>query len=353
MRHMSHKRFFGLFLSFMIAAGFFAGAGCRPDPEDNCTGIDNATTPAPGFAAVDTFATVFGRNNDPADMYYPADADNATKLPMALLLQGGRCDKQYYSMFATEVAKYGFIVAVPNHYHAFKLGPIDTDGLFSEGTQLYDYIDYMKEQNDNITSPLYNKVDTGKLMMLGHSYGAACAIYVLQNNCEYPFCPEDEAASFKRPEELKAAALCGINTKPRGKPFDHRIYPTENDGIPLAFVNGSLDNNATPRVTRKSYARIADPPKIMVLIEGANHYASLDVNNPPAPAPDGSLGKGPGEDPNEPTLSQEESSGIAARWCALFLRAYGLDDPLAKMYVEKTGKCLDDQVEVLIETGQP
>jgi dienelactone hydrolase len=286
-------------------------------------------------------------------MYFPADADNATRLPMALLLQGGRCDKQYYSMFATGVAKYGFIVAVPNNYHAFKLGPIPTDGLFSEAIQMQDYIDYMKAQNDNSSSPLYQKVDTGKLMMLGHSYGAACTIYAIQNNCIVPFCSEETAAEFTRPVELKAAALCGINTKPRGKPFDYRIYPTENDGMPLAFVNGSLDNNATPEVTKKSYDKIVDPPKMMVLIKGANHYASLNVNNPPAPAPDGSLGKGPGEDPNEPTISQEVSSEIAARWCALFLRAYGLDDPLAKMYVEKTGKCLDDQVEVMIETVQP
>ena len=98
---MSHKRFFGLFLSLMIAAGFFAGTGCKPEPPDNCTAFDNATTPAPAYAAVESFTTVFGRNNDPTDIYYPAGMDNTTRLPMALLLQGGRCDKQYYSMFAT------------------------------------------------------------------------------------------------------------------------------------------------------------------------------------------------------------------------------------------------------------
>ncbi len=348
---MNQKRFFGLLLSFMIAAGFFAGAGCKPAPQDNCTIADNATTPAPAYATIESFTTMFGRNNDMVDMYYPAGLDNATKLPMALLLQGGRCDKQYYSMFATVVAKYGFIVAVPNHYHAFKLGPMDTDGLFPEGTQMYDYIDYMKAQNDNSSSPFYKKVDTAKLMMLGHSYGAACTIYALQNNCEYPFCTEAEAATFKRPDELKAAALCGINSKPHGKPFDYRIYPTYNDGLPLAFVNGILDNNAKASVTKKSYAKIADPPKMLVLINGANHYASLNINNPPAPGE--GLGKGPGEDPNVPILTQEVSSEIAARWCALFLRAYGLDDPLAKLYVEQTGKCLDDQVEVMIEAVQP
>jgi predicted dienelactone hydrolase len=351
MTHMRQKKFFGLLLSFMIAAVFFAGAGCKPEPPDNCTAFDNATTPAPAYAGIDTFTTQFGTRDDFVDMYYPTGVDNATKLPMALLLQGGRCDKKYYSIFATEVAKYGFIVAVPNNYHAFKMGPMETDGLFSEASQMYDYIDYMKAQNDNSSSPFYEKVDTGKLMMLGHSYGAACTIYALQDNCITPFCPEGEAATFKHPEELKAAALCGINSKPRGKPFDYRIYPTENQGLPLAFVNGSLDNNATPAVTKKSYDKIVDPPKMMVLIKGANHYASLDINNPPAPGE--GLGKGPGEDPNEPTISQEVSSKIAARWCALFLRAYGLNDPLAKLYVEQTGKCLDDQVEVMIETVQP
>ena len=111
MRYMSQKRFFGLFLSLMIAAGFLHSS--RPD---------KPTTPAPGFAAVDNFTAVVGANNDPTDIYCPAGIDSTARLPMALLLQGGRCGKQYYSMFAREVAKYGFIVAVPNHYHKFMLG---------------------------------------------------------------------------------------------------------------------------------------------------------------------------------------------------------------------------------------
>jgi dienelactone hydrolase len=343
MRRKSRKRFFGLLLSLMAAAGLFTAAGCKP----NCNRIGDATTPAPDFTAVDNFTAVVGRNNDPTDMYCPAGMDTTARLPMALLLQGGRCGKQYYSMFAREVAKYGFIVAVPNHYHKFMLGTYETDGLFSEGTQMQDYIDYMKAQNDNSSSPFYHKVDTGKLMMLGHSYGAACIIDTIQNKCTYPFCPENYA--FERPEELKAVALCGINTLPRGKPGDNTTYPTYNDSIPLAFVNGSLDNNAIPEVTKTSYKLIEDPPKMLVFINGANHYASLNVNNPPDPGE--GLGHGPGADPNVPVLSQEVSSEIAARWCALFLRAFGLGDEIARLYVEKTGICLDDQVEVMINPG--
>lgn len=351
MKHAVQETFFCLLLAAMVAAGSFAASGCKPWDEDNCTGIGDAATPQPGYAAVTVLETEFGANNDPADIYYPLNIGSGTKLPMALFLQGGRCDKQYYSMFAAEVARYGFIVAVPNHYHRFMLGPIETDGLFSEASQMQDYIDYMKEQNGIATSPFYQKVDTDKLMMLGHSFGAACTIYVIQNNCIVPFCPEDTAAEFTRPAELKAAALCGINAKPRGKFLDFRIYPTDNKDVPLAFINGSLDNNAKPWVTKVSYDRIMYPPKMLVFIKGANHYASLDVNNPPDPGE--GLGEGPGEDPNVPEISQEVSTEIAARWCALFLRAYGLDDEIAKLYVEKTGDCLDDQVEVLIDPGQP
>jgi dienelactone hydrolase len=336
---------------FCFIAAAFSSNGCKkfvPVHED-CTPPDNATTPAPAFSEVDTFTAVFGSNNDQTDFYYPAHMDSSSRLPIALFLQGGRCDKQYYSGFAEEVAKYGFIVAVPNHYHAFKMGPLNTDGLFSEATQMQEYIDYMKAQNGNGASPFYQKVDPTRLLMLGHSYGAACTIYAIQNDCIVPFCTEETSASFQRPVELKAAALCGINTKPRGKPFDYRIYPTDNQGVPLAFVNGSLDNNATPEVTKESYDTIMYPPRMLVYIIGANHYASLNVNNPPDPGP--GLGKGPGEDPNVPVLSQQVSSETAARWCALFLRAYGLGDPLAKFYVEQAGKCLDENVQAFIDPG--
>ena len=54
---------------------------------------------------------------------------------------------------------------------------------------MQDYIDYMKAQNDNSSSPFYQKVDTGKLMMLGHSYGAACVIYATAKQLHVPVLP--------------------------------------------------------------------------------------------------------------------------------------------------------------------
>ncbi len=286
---------------------------------------------------------------DPTDIYYPApaDLDNGTyKFPIALFLQGGRCDKPYYSLFAQHVASYGFIVVVPNHTNTYSLIPgTTTTGLFSEQVQMYDTLDFMAAENENPESPLAGHIDTETLVMLGHSYGAAATIGAIQNQCEFPLC---ESGTFTRPEQLKAVALCGINTQPYGKPLDYAIRYTENMGLPMAIVNGKLDSHALYNVTKISYARIADPPKMLVHIEGANHYAISTVNNPPGP--DGE--RGPGPDTNEPTIPQEVSNEIAARWCALFLRAHALGDQEALEYVSSTGKYLDPNVEVCYEPAE-
>jgi len=294
-------------------------------------------TPSPQFMTVASYSTTMSQNGDDIDVYYPVSGGTET-FPVALLMQGGRVDKMYYEGYAQTVSQYGFIVIVPNHMITIDMAGFIAEGLFAEQQQMYDTLAFTAQENDNASSPLYGIVDTQRLVMLGHSYGAACTIGAMQNSCEYPFCPE--GATFTRPEELKAVALCGINTKPYG-PVEGDIRETNNLGMPFAIINGKLDNNATYDVTKISYDLIQDPPKAMVFIKGANHYAMCDMNNPP----------GPGADPNVPTLEQEVSAETAARWSALFLRAYALDDEDALEYVHTTGQILDPNVEVTTDPG--
>jgi len=297
--------------------------------------------PVPLFETTGVYQKTMPQHGDAADIYYPAD-DNATgPFPIALLLQGARIDKSYYSQYARHVARYGFIVVVPNHINLFTVpGIISEVGLFSEQRQLYDTLEFMASENDNSSSPVKGRVDTNTLVMLGHSYGAACALGALQSTCEYPFCPEGE--TFTRPPQLKAVALCGINTQPFGNPFDKEIRATLNQNMPLAIINGSLDENATYGITKISYEMIEDPPKELVFINGANHFAMCDMNNPPGPTPQ----------KNEPVLSQEVSIETAARWSALFLRAHALNDEDAFSYIYNGGKYLDPNVEVFSDSGQ-
>ncbi|MEI6127306.1 MAG: hypothetical protein WCQ99_12220, partial [Pseudomonadota bacterium] len=242
--------------------------------------LSNPKTPEPLFTNVAGYETIMVPNGDKTDIYYPVldSADTMTKFPIALLLQGGRVDKFFYKGFAEHVARYGFIVAVPNHLNSYSMPGFAAEGLFSEAAQIYDYLAFMSAENSNPSSPLAGRVDNATLVMLGHSFGAACTIDAIQNKCQFPFCPEGE--SFTRPPELKAVALCGINTKPRGKPGDNNIYPTDNMGMPFAIVNGAIDNNAKKDITEISYGLIKDPPKALVFIKGANHYAMCDMNNP-------------------------------------------------------------------------
>jgi len=75
-------------------------------------------TPEPLYENTESFETTMPQNNDATDIYYPVVKENerrAGKFPIALFLQGGRVDKQYYAKYAHHVASYGFIVVVPNH----------------------------------------------------------------------------------------------------------------------------------------------------------------------------------------------------------------------------------------------
>jgi len=308
------------------------------------------------FTNTALYSTTMPQNNDETDIYYPVPVNNvraSRKFPVALFLQGGRVSKNYYSKFAEELAKYGFIVVVPNHDADFILTDPDYPGIeitfkgfFPENQQIPDVLDFMSAENNNATSPLYGIVNNEILVLTGHSFGSAVIIDAIQETCEFPLC-RPEGSSFTLPEEVKAVALTGINTIPFGNPFDTENRPTDNP-VPMAIINGDLDENAEYHDTKDSYKLIENPPKALVFVKGANHYGLCDVNNPgnpnfPAePQNDGT----PTPQENPPTLDQDISIETNARWTALFLRAHALNDPAAMEYISTTGRLLDPNVEV-------
>ncbi len=311
--------------------------------------------PEPAFPTTALYSTVMPQNNDETDIYYPVpDANDSAsyQFPVALFLQGGRVNKSYFSEFAKKLAKYGFIVVVPNHEADFILTDPDYpgieitfDGLFPENQQIPDVLDFMSAENDNATSPLYGIVNSEILVLTGHSFGSAVTLDAIQETCEFPLC-RPEGSTFTLPEEVKAVALSGINTIPFGNPFDTVNRPTDNP-VPMAIINGDLDENAEYHDTKESYKLVQNLPKALVFVKGANHYGLCDVNNPgnpnfPAvPQNDGT----PTPQENPPTLDQNISIETNARWSAMFLRAHALNDTAAMEYITTTGR-FDPNVEV-------
>ena len=282
---------------------------------------------APLFDAVGVYQTVIEANGDDADVYHPdppdlGDGDYA--FPIALFLQGANVDKQHYSGFATAVAAHGFVVVVPNHESLM--------GLMAESQEVHDALAQMETEDASEESPVAGALDLDTLVLLGHSQGGLCGLLAVEESCEIPCCT---GFAFERPEELAGAALWGTNRKAPLMP----IPQTENDGIPVALLQGTLDGMAAPADTQETYTGIQDPPKAYVGVIGANHYGQCDVNHP-----EGALA-----DDSEPTLEQEVAVETIARWSAMFLRAHVLGEGAAIEWVHETGGPADENVNVVSE----
>ncbi|MGW0808662.1 hypothetical protein [Nonomuraea sp. NPDC002799] len=279
---------------------------------------------APAWVA--QHATTIGA--DPAAVYLPP---GRTALPVALLLQGGNVPKESYGRFARTVAGFGFAVAVPDHRRS--VGPVS--GLFPESAQIDAAVRWAAAENVRAGSPLAGRLDAGRLVLLGHSFGAAAGLFAIGGSCVPPFC---FGPVYQRPAALKAAAFYGAATASQGGP----AVPVANAGVPVALVQGDADGANLPAAARATYDGLTSPPKAYVTVHGANHYGLTDTQTPPGATPDAS----------PQTVAQDASVDTAARWSALFLRA-SLGDALAAAYVYGFGDASDDGVTVVHDRGGP
>lgn len=270
--------------------------------------------------------------SDSADIYFPITT-TPKKFPIALLLQGGFVDKSAYSSFATEVARYGFIVVVPNHTRSLTAPNGQTiTGFAAEQQQVNDVLKQMIAENANSKSRLANRVDTTKLGLLGHSLGGYVGLGAIQNQCFPGIC----TGNFTRPPELKAGIFYGTNF--RTPPITGAFPAIKNQNIPTALIAGSLDGVSDLDETQQTYKQIQTPPKALIMVKGANHYSMTNQDNP--------------RDPSRPTLNQPQAIATIARWSALFLRTHLLNDSVAFNRVYKGENAHDRATTVTSEPPQ-
>lgn len=300
------------------------------------TGAASAATfdPSPTFDQFASYSTVNPINGDATDIYYPTleDSSPADDLPIALLLQGALVDKAAYSNYASQVARYGFAVVVPNHTQTVPgLGEV----LAPETSQLQAVLDQLTAETADANSPLSDSIDTQKLGLLGHSLGGSVGLSAIGEICLPGLCP----APFERPEELVSGVFFGANLRDTNDVF----LPIENDGIGVALIQGNQDGRALPFRAELTYDQIQTPPRALVTLDGVNHFGITDVNRPIGAIPD----------PQPQTLEQDVAIETVARWSGLFLRGTVLDDPDAFDYVFNTGAALDPNVVSVEAEAQP
>ncbi|MEM9272922.1 MAG: alpha/beta hydrolase [Cyanobacteria bacterium P01_F01_bin.143] len=290
-----------------------------------------ALTPAPPYSDFARYSMVIEENCDEVDVYYPvlSNSNPASNLPVVLLLQGTDVNKSFYFQYASQVAQYGFVVAVPNHWR-ITTNPRNGDlmrGFFPEVAQLSIVLDALEGENTEPLSPLLGKIDTEKLGLLGHSLGGATGLSAIADLCLPEICVD----FFKRPSELMAGAFFGANLR---NLQTGELVEINNDGIGVLLLHGDLDGRASQSDVENTFDNIATPPKALVNIAGVNHFGINDVNKPYGVIPDS----------NEQTLDQTMSIETIARWSGLFLRSTLLQDQDAWNYIFIIGEELDPNI---------
>lgn len=269
---------------------------------------------------------------DETDIYFPAAEKPTATFPVVLMLQGALVDKADYSNFATLVARYGFIVVVPNRIRkiVWPNGPVT--GQLPDVNLVSDVLAFIQSENINEESPLYRRVDADKMGLLGHSLGGFVGLSAIQGLCIPQFCTD----SFQRPQELMAGIFYGTSVR---DPATGEFPPIDNGNIPIGLIAGDKDGVAMQAErqlvnSRGTYEQIQDPPKILVVVKGANHHGITNEDNLE-------------REKIRPTLSQDVATETIARWSALFLRARLLGDREALDYVFDAGDSQDENVTVV------
>lgn len=256
---------------------------------------------------------------DSATVWYPVHTDH--RLPVALLLPGANVGRAYYARFATAVAAYGFVVVVPERY------PMPGYSLPSENT-LTDVVNWARGVDPE--SAVGQRADPATLVVAGHSYGGAAALYAAADRCQLPFC---FGMSYRHPPELKAIVGHGTNTT-----VGSVVDSVAVQGIPVMYINGTEDGVSEPEEAHASFAELSGTPAgVFVNLLGANHFGLADIDNPPGAVPD----------THAATAGRDQTIATAARWTAMWFLAQ-LGDPAAHEYVYDTGPRTDPGVRVEI-----
>ena len=271
------------------------------------------------------------RRGDKADVYFPDVAAAADAFPIVAVLQGGLVDKSFYSDkpdysgLGTQLARFGFVVVIPNHLVSF--GPPGTLPVtpFPDECVILDVLAQMTTEDetakkDGQPNPLFGIIDTERMVLFGHSAGGAACLFAIGGSCQFPFCGPP-GLPFPLPDAVRGGAFYGTNTIPLG---GTRPIPVNTNEIPVAFVQGTRDSIATLAEALATIEEIESkvPPELIPIIDvdgdpGANHYGVTNENNPQAVLPNFIP---PDPDSNDPiNISQEESIKLIAQASGEFL----------------------------------
>jgi len=235
--------------------------------------------PSTATAPLDTnYAAVLDAPLDPSGGPYPV-----------LMFSHGSCGYATQSLFLTAlVASYGYVVVSPPHpgntlmeFPTCGTPPAQVASAQERPNDIIYALDQMLAANEDPTSPFFSSLDPDRIGMSGHSFGGLNTYAVVNGD-----------SRFKVAIPMAPAAL--------GSP---------KVTIPSLMMLGQVDGVVNLPNIRAAYAD-SQPPKMLVEIENAGHFAFSDLCFPTP-------------DCNPPvTLAQDEAHALVLRFVVPFLERY-------------------------------
>ena len=168
-------------------------------------------------------------------VYYPDNINVVSKpYPVIAWANGTMVTAGFYNKLLTEIAKGGYIVVACD------------ESMSADGTAQIASIDFILNKNNDVNDIFYNKIDTKKIGVIGHSQGGRSSV--------------NAANADSRID-------CVISIA--GSNFD---YEVEGLTAPTFFIAGTKDWVVSPSQWIEPAYEIAEGPTVYASLKNADHF---------------------------------------------------------------------------------
>lgn len=258
------------------------------------------TSPAPAYTTASVRRNITHVTGlVPVSYYFPANAAVDQKFPVFVFLQGGNTAGTLYSSYATLVASYGYVVAVPDYFRSVG-GPAN----------YFTSIALVNSVEDDIRSAGGVPADPDTVVAGGHSLGGALAIAALGSTCD----PTSVVCQgYVRRDTLKGAVVFATNNRNMSNTVFDQFLNTNADGRFVTYLQGAIDGRAFPSRAQGTFDNTINTDKrSLIFYSGMNHYGITNTATPVGATPD----------PNLETGDHAEGLALLARDTHLYIDGF-------------------------------
>lgn len=205
--------------------------------------------------SVYTYDEEYFAKNTPAKIYYP---DTTEKMPAVIMIHGWNGNYEGFVDFAEHFASYGTIVLLYTAYDQKK--PFEwLDGLTATYQMLI-------AENTRSESPLFNKIDTQRMGLIGHSMGGSGVLNVAARDVPFGL-------------RKKIKTVVGLNPYNGGPGLIDAVgggnielkADVSRIVVPTLIITGSSDGVATPWLSYKFYESLKHKKRVFYTVSGMGH----------------------------------------------------------------------------------